>query len=103
MLSGARAFKRDTMAETLTAILREEPADLRDANRAVSPALARVVTHCLEKRPSDRFQTASDLAFALDTIGNAATIPVDADAGVTARGRNTTIRSAVIAATIIAV
>jgi Tol biopolymer transport system component len=70
MLSGRRAFQRDTVAETLTAILREEVPDILDANRMVPPALARLVAHCLEKQPSERFQSPRDLAFALDTVGN---------------------------------
>src|SRR5262249_48129582 len=70
MLSGQRAFHRDTVAETLTAILREEGPALLHVNRTIPPGLARLVAHCLEKRPSERFQSARDLAFALDTVGN---------------------------------
>ncbi len=63
MLSGRRAFARDTAAETLTAILREEPGELPPS---VPAALERIVRHCLEKRPEERFHTAHDLAFALE-------------------------------------
>ena len=65
MLSGKRAFKRDTSAETMAAILRDEPAELSKSGRNVSPALDRIVQHCLEKDRNRRFQSARDIAFAL--------------------------------------
>jgi Tol biopolymer transport system component len=65
MLGGKRAFERPTAAETLTAILREDAAPLATLRPEVPPAIERVVEHCLEKRPDDRFQSARDLAFAL--------------------------------------
>ncbi|HEV8253369.1 MAG TPA: protein kinase [Vicinamibacteria bacterium] len=64
MLAGRRAFERETGVQTLNAILAEEPAPLPSA-RGVTPALDRLVRHCLEKRPQDRFQSARDLAFDL--------------------------------------
>lgn len=68
MLTGSRAFERDTAAETMTAVIREEPdARLLDASGA-PPALVRVVWRCLEKDPVNRFQTARDLAFAVDVL-----------------------------------
>ena len=67
MLAGERAFIRETAAETMTAILKEEPADFVPT-RAVSPSLDRIVRHCLEKQPAHRFQTARDVAFALETL-----------------------------------
>lgn len=68
MISGSRAFKRDTAIETLTAILREEPDELGLTNPNVPPALDRVIRRCLEKNREIRFQTARDLAFHLETI-----------------------------------
>ena len=65
MLSGRRAFRRDTAPETMAAILNEDPPDLVATDRSIPPALARIVDRCLEKNPAARFQTASDLAFAL--------------------------------------
>ncbi len=62
LLSGARAFRRDTAAETMAAILNEDPPDLSAAAAPIPPALVRIVNRCLEKSPSARFQTASDLA-----------------------------------------
>ena len=65
LLSGRRAFRRDTPPETMAAIINEDPPDLRAATVPIPPALARIVERCLQKNPSARFQTASDLAFAL--------------------------------------
>jgi serine/threonine protein kinase len=48
MLTGGRAFRRDTSAETMTAILKEEPPDLTASRADSSPALDRIVRHCLE-------------------------------------------------------
>jgi Tol biopolymer transport system component len=68
MLSGRRAFHGESAADTMSAILKEEPPDLSDTNQNVSPALARLVNHCLEKNPEARFHSASDLAFALEAV-----------------------------------
>jgi eukaryotic-like serine/threonine-protein kinase len=73
MLSGRRAFQRDTAAETMTAILREDPPDLFESRSGMSPAVARIVNHCLEKSPVERFQTARDVAFALDSLSASGT------------------------------
>src|SRR5713101_809757 len=73
MLSGKRAFRGDSMAETMSAILREDPPDLCETNKAVSPALERVVHHCLEKNPAERFHSARDLAFAIESLSGSAT------------------------------
>jgi eukaryotic-like serine/threonine-protein kinase len=68
MLTGRRAFERATAAETMTAILREDPASLAETGRAIPPGLARIVSHCLEKKPEQRFQSARDLAFDLGSL-----------------------------------
>jgi serine/threonine protein kinase len=69
LLTGRRAFQRDTSAETLTAILREDPPEITSASlTGMSPGLVRVILHCLEKNPAERFQSASDIAFALDAL-----------------------------------
>jgi eukaryotic-like serine/threonine-protein kinase len=65
MLSGRKAFHRDTAADTMSAILREEPEDLSSTNRQVPAALDRIIHHCLEKDPEARFHSAHDLAFQL--------------------------------------
>ena len=74
MLSGSRAFHRDTAAETMSAILREEPPDLSATNKNVQPGLERVVRHCLEKNPEERFHSAHDLAFDLEALSGASTL-----------------------------
>ncbi len=66
MLTGKRAFQRETAAETMTAILREDPPEPSAAERSIPPALDRILRHCLEKKPEQRFQSASDIAFALE-------------------------------------
>ncbi|HET9711956.1 MAG TPA: protein kinase, partial [Pyrinomonadaceae bacterium] len=68
MLTGQRAFRRETSAETMTAILKEEPPEFSVTNSTVSPSLERIVRRCLEKHPARRFQSATDLAFALDAL-----------------------------------
>ncbi|MCA1612373.1 MAG: serine/threonine-protein kinase [Acidobacteria bacterium] len=68
MLSGTRAFHRDSAAETMSAILREEPADLSATNKSIQPGLERIVRHCLEKNPEERFQSARDMAFDLEAL-----------------------------------
>ena len=68
MLSGKRAFRRDTTPETMTAVLKEDPPDLTNAAHPVSPALDRIVRRCLEKDPEQRFQSAKDLSFALASL-----------------------------------
>jgi hypothetical protein len=73
MLSGQRAFQGDSSIETLSAILREQPADLTLVVPGLSPGLARIVDRCLEKNRDDRFQTAADLGFALDAISGFST------------------------------
>jgi serine/threonine protein kinase len=74
MLSGKRAFRGDSMAETMSAILREDPPELSETNKTISPALERVVRHCLEKNPAERFHSARDLAFAIESLSGSATI-----------------------------
>ena len=65
MLAGKRAFRSDSRIETLNAILKEDPPELSQSNSQINSALERVVMHCLEKNPEQRFQSARDLAFAL--------------------------------------
>src|SRR5207245_988765 len=68
MLSGRRAFHGESTADTMSAILKEDPPDLSETNHSISPALERLVNHCLEKNPEERFHSASDLAFALEAL-----------------------------------
>jgi serine/threonine protein kinase/Flp pilus assembly protein TadD len=68
MLTGSRAFSRETAAETMTSVLNDAPPDLTESEVGAPGELQRVVAHCLEKKPLTRFQTARDLAFALAGI-----------------------------------
>jgi serine/threonine-protein kinase len=68
MLSGERAFKRDSDVETLMAILKEQPPELSQPGHPVPGEIADIVAHCLEKSPEERFQSARDLAFALRVV-----------------------------------
>jgi tRNA A-37 threonylcarbamoyl transferase component Bud32 len=68
MLSGKRAFQGYSSVETMSAILKEDPPDLSSTNRNISSGLDRIVRHCLEKSPEERFQSARDLAFDLESL-----------------------------------
>ena len=68
MLTGKRAFKRETSAETMTSILREEPQALNDTGWQGPLELQRILVRCLEKNVERRFQSASDLAFAIESL-----------------------------------
>jgi eukaryotic-like serine/threonine-protein kinase len=71
MLAGRRAFEGATAADTLSAILHEDPAPIRTADRLLPPALDRIVRRCLEKEVGERFQSARDVAFALEALSEA--------------------------------
>ena len=73
MLSGARAFKRDTSIETLRAILKEDPPELSEKLPNIPAPLERLVRRCLEKDRDLRFQSARDLAFNLETLSSVST------------------------------
>jgi len=68
MICGKRAFYGETAADTMSAILKEEPPELDEAAVNVPPALERIVRHCLEKNPAQRFHSISDVAFGLEVL-----------------------------------
>src|SRR5262245_9771308 len=82
MISGRPAFGGETRTDRLAAILQRDPPELASAAREpVSPALERVVRRCLEKDPEERFQSARDVAFALEALaGESARDRVEAEA-----------------------
>ncbi len=87
MLTGTRAFARETTAETLTAILKEDPPELTTIRADLPPALERIVRHALEKSPAQRFQSAQDVVFALETLtGSGATSGARAGGAADSRG-----------------
>ncbi len=71
MLTGRRAFRGETEVDTITAVLRENPPAINLEEASVPTSFQQIVRHCLEKEPENRFQSAHDLAFALDTLANA--------------------------------
>ena len=87
MLSGQRAFHRDSPVETLNAILKEDPPELDAEKLRVASGLQRIVHHCLEKKPGDRFQSARDLTFALGSLSDISTTQGAPSAAVTSPRR----------------
>jgi serine/threonine protein kinase len=77
MLSGRRAFEGETHAERMTAILTGDPPPLSLGSDGRGPAVERLVRHCFEKRREDRFQSARDLVFDLETLAAASSAPRD--------------------------
>ena len=79
ILTGRRAFREKTTAETLAAILRDHPAELLESGRTIPSGVNGVVMRCLAKSPEERFQSARDLAFALrENLGASAISPLPA-------------------------
>src|SRR6266487_407896 len=100
ILSGTRAFRRDTPAETMTAVLKEDPPEISDPGHPLSPALDRIVRRCLEKDANQRFQSAKDLSFAMSALSGSDT---SASRVATAGPRFSLLRWAVGLAGVIAV
>ena len=99
MLTRKRAFQKPTSPETMTAILNEDPPGISQVVPNLPPALQRVVHRCLEKNPERRFQSASDLAFALEASDSGAS-PSRRDA---TREKSPSIRAWIVTATFTAV
>jgi Tol biopolymer transport system component len=72
-LTGVRAFQAGSRIETMTAILREEPPEIDPSRHALPAGLQRILYRCLEKGPEERFQSARDLAFALESLSTTST------------------------------
>ena len=100
MLSGKRAFHGETSADTMSAILKEDPPDLTETGRNVSPALERIVQHCLEKNPESRFHSASDIAFDLEHLSGTSGVSsrVAAISSTTQRGKLLGVAAALVIA-----
>ena len=75
MVTGKQTFRKPTSAETMTAILNEDPPSISQVTAATPPGLQRVVHRCLEKNPEQRFQSASDMAFALEALSDTGMTP----------------------------
>ena len=107
MLAGKRAFHGDSAADTMSAILKEDPPDLSETNRNISPALERIVRHCLEKSPAERFQSARDVAFNLEALTDVSAstrggMPALADEGLLEEKRSRRWLIPVLAALLVA-
>lgn len=74
MMAGCRAFHGETEVDTITAVLREEPETENLEHAKIPTAYQEIVRHCLEKDPENRFQSAKDLAFALQTISGSGSV-----------------------------
>jgi len=77
-LTGRRAFRGETSADTMSAILKEDPQELVETGRQIPPGLDRIVRHCLEKNPEERFQSARDVAFNLEALPSTSTTTASA-------------------------
>ncbi|MDQ2871352.1 MAG: protein kinase [Acidobacteriota bacterium] len=104
MLAGQRAFKGDSAADTMSAILKEDPPDLAVTNRNIAPGVERIVRHCLEKNPEQRFQSARDLAFDLEALSgiSAPATPPIGEGSAPVRSRRVPVPAALGAAILLA-
>ena len=100
MLTGKRAFQKPTSPETMSAILNEDPPEISRVAPNLPLSLQRVVHRCLEKNPEQRFQSASDLAFALEAMSDSANPSHAADLPERKKSarRRTAIATALVAA-----
>ncbi len=90
MVSGARAFDGVSTAEIMSAILRDDAPELSRPDRPVPAGVERVIRHCLEKQPEARWQTARDVAFALEAVSTSKSAPVAAPDRAPSRVRGRT-------------
>jgi len=102
MLTGRRAFARQTASDTLAAILRDDPPDFEGTSRPIPPGLARIVQHCLEKRPEQRFHSAVDVGFALQNLATGETSSAPITAPFAAQNRRATWVWAALGALLVA-
>lgn len=104
-VTGKQTFRKPTSAETMSAILNEEPQAISQLTPSVPPGLERVARRCLEKAPEQRFQSASDLAFALEALSDSAiTSPtgIHAQESNKPKGRRIAVAAAVVVIVLIA-
>jgi serine/threonine protein kinase len=71
LVAGRRAFRGETEVDTMTAVLREQPPEIELHESSVPQSVREIIRHCLEKEPEKRFQSVTDLAFALETLSGA--------------------------------
>lgn len=100
-VTGKQTFRKATSAETMTAILNEEPPAVSQFAPSVPPGLQRVVHRCLEKVPDQRFQSASDLAFALEALSDSSIISASGPYAIASAKTNRLHVGVIAAATVI--
>jgi serine/threonine protein kinase len=84
MATGRRPFAGETITETMTQIIRDEPAEPVQINPGISPGMNEIIRRCLRKNVAERF-TAAELVSALDAqLGRAKTAPYTNANAVTA-------------------
>ena len=98
MCSGRRPFKGDTAIETMNAILKEDPPELSEIGHAVASSVERIVRHCLEKNPGERFQSARDLAFDLASLSGLSTSGASVTVGAVPGRRRLAVPALAVAA-----
>lgn len=98
MLTGTRPFRRDSAAETMSAILTDDPEGISSVRAEVPAAIDRIVQHCLEKKPAERFQSVRDVAFALEALSGSSSSVGEAVAPAPRRGRERLLWTAAIVA-----
>jgi len=103
MLSGVRAFSGTTGADVMSAVLQSDPPEMRESRADVPPALDRIVRRCLEKSPEERFQSARDLAFALEAISTGTGVRMAADAATASRVRWRSVAAVIAVIAIVAI
>jgi eukaryotic-like serine/threonine-protein kinase len=94
MLARRLPFEKETVFETMTAIINSEPADLKEVVPGLPPVLYRVVSHCLEKSPDARFQSARDLVFDLENCSAVVSPPATAPAPSLLQSRRSRVAAA---------
>src|SRR6516162_2754415 len=77
LLTGKPAFRKATSADTMSAILNEDPPAVSQLTPNLPPGLQRTVSRCLSKNPEQRIQHASDLAFALEALSDSGSTGID--------------------------
>ena len=103
MVTGKQTFHKATSAETMTAILNEEPPSISQLTPTAPPGMQRVVHRCLEKNPEQRFQSASDMAFALEALSDSNLTPGTGAHAVQEGGSNRSRIAIVVGAGLLAV
>ncbi len=96
MLTGEKPYQGESKADVIGAILKEEPRDISEIDDSVPFTLRRIVNRCLEKNLHDRFQTARDLAFALETVADGDSGPQMMSANESRAGRDETSSSVAV-------